>query len=104
MTVSESGQWLIVGSLIAVILIASILWIRYMPSYRAYRLKCAKLNSINVEYEELRRRRKDLVFHFYWSVDSGQQKDADKHETEVIAIDRKLESLRDAYTSIQRGG
>ena len=100
---NDAGQWTIFGVLSAVILLSVILWMRYLPRYRVYKRKVAKLDALNSQYEELRKRRKDLVFHFFWSVDSGNMKDADEHELEVIKIDKKLEEVKTSYIGVEQG-
>jgi hypothetical protein len=104
MAVSDTTQWAIFGILSVLIVLGIGLWIKYMPRYREYRKKIANLDALNEQYEELRKKRKDLVFHFYWSLDSGNQKDADLHESEVLDIDKNLTSIRDRYSIIEKGG
>lgn len=104
MTVSQSSQWTIFAVFAFIGLVSLVLWLIYLPSYRAYKIKSSKLQVINSEYEELRKRRKDLVFHFYWCVDSGNVKEADQHENDVLDIDKKLETLRGSYDTVERGG
>ena len=104
MAVSESSQWAIFGIFTILGLVGIVLWFKFLPTYRAYKVKSSKLQVINSEYEELRKRRKDLVFHFYWCVDSGNMKEADQHEVAVLDIDKKLETLRASYDTVERGG
>jgi biopolymer transport protein ExbB/TolQ len=103
MAISDAGQWTIFGVLSIVILVLTVLWVQFLPRYKQYKQKIAKLDSLNSQYEELRRRRKDLVFHFFWSVDSGNMKEADEHERDVLDIDKKLKSIRESYSGVERG-
>ena len=101
MTVSQGGQWAVLGVLAAISIIFIGLWVRYFPKYRRYRGKMERLNKVNAQYEELRKRRKDLVFHYFWAVDSGSLLEADDHENRIINIDSKLNSLRESFKQIQ---
>ena len=104
MAVSDTEQWAIFGTLSIFIVLGIVLWIKYLPRYKEYKKKITKLESLNNQYEELRKKRKDLVFHFYWSLDSGNHKEADLHECEVLDIDEKLESIRERYSIVEKGG
>jgi hypothetical protein len=101
MTVSQGDQWAVLGVLAAISVILIGLWLKYFPKYRRYRGKMEKLNKVNAQYEELRKRRKDLVFHYFWAVDSGSLREADDHEDRIINIDSKLNSLRESFKQIQ---
>lgn len=101
MEVSESSQWAIFGVFAILIILGIGAWITLLPKYRQYRRKMARLNVIDSQFEQLRKRRKDLVFHFYWAVDSGELRDADAHEQEVLQIDEKLKQLREEFRVAQ---
>ena len=104
MSLSDADQWALFGAVTFIILVSLALWVKYLPRYRQYKKKSAKLDKLNDQYEELRKRRKDLVFHYYWSVDSGNLKDADKHEVEVLEIDERIGKIRETYSEIESGG
>lgn len=104
MAINDSSKWALFGVFTLVGVISVFLWIKFLPVYRAYNSKWSRLQIINAEYEELRRKRKDLVFHFYWCVDSGNMTEADVHEKDVLDIDKKLDNLRSSYSCIERGG
>lgn len=97
MTVSESSQWAIFGVFAILMLVGVGAWIALLPKYRQYRRKMSRLNVIDSKFQQLCARRKDLVFHFYWSVDSGDVRDADSHEREVLQIDERIKQLREEF-------
>lgn len=98
---STGGQWGLFAALTVLLILAFVMWIKYLPRLKAYRLKNFKLNGINRRYTELCKSRKDVVYHFFWAVDRGDTKEADMHEERVVDIDRKLEDLRAQYKLVE---
>ena len=101
--VPDSTNWIVFGVLGALILIALILWVKFLPKIRQYKSKRNSLNMISSRYKQLCRERKDLVFHFYWAVDRGDHKEADVYEDQVLMIDSRLEKLKNEYDLVSRG-
>eukprot|EP01066_Platyproteum_vivax_P009574 Platyproteum_vivax@DN4224_c0_g1_i1.p1 len=79
-----------------IILIPPILWV-VCPYYSRYRHKCNVLDNINLEYENLRKTREDVVFHYYWAVDRNDLKEAAQHEKYVQDLDGKCKQLQKVY-------
>lgn len=100
MEVSDSTNWIIFGVLGGVIIIALALWVKFLPKIRKYRSKRNSLNMISSRYNQICRERKDLVFHFYWAVDRGDNKEADVYEEQVLQIDSRLEKLKAEYNLV----
>ena len=98
--ISESTNWIIFGVLCGVIVISLVLWLKFLPKIRKYRSKRNSLNMISSRYNQLCRERKDLVFHFYWAVDRGDNKEADVYEEQVLQIDSRLAKLKDEYNVV----
>jgi hypothetical protein len=103
-TVSDSTTWIVFGVLALFAVVAFGLWWKYLPRIKAYRAKLNALNSINSRYVRVCRERKDLVFHFYWAVDRGDDKEADLYENRVMDIDSKLALLREEYIAVENHG
>ena len=97
MAVDDDAQWAIFALFTILALVGVGLWLKYLPNYRRYRKRVAKLGEINAEYNELCKQRKDLVFHFYWCVDRGDLSEANQHEKRVNEIDVQLGILRESY-------
>ena len=101
--VADSTNWIVFGVLGAVILVALFLWVKFLPKIRKYKSKRNSLNMISSRYNQLCRERKDLVFHFYWAVDRGDNKEADVYEEQVLMIDSRLEKLKSEYDVVSKG-
>jgi hypothetical protein len=101
--VSDSTNWIVFGVLGALILISLFLWVKYLPKIRKYKSKRNSLNMLSSRYNQLCRERKDLVFHFYWAVDRGDNKEADVYEEQVLMIDSRLEKLKTEFDLVSRG-
>ncbi len=98
---STSGQWAVFGSLSVLLVLGFILWLKFLPRLRLYKQRKLRLGSINKRYVELCRARKDIVYHFFWAVDRGDNKEADIHEERVLDIDRKLGDLRGQFKLVE---
>jgi hypothetical protein len=97
---SAAASWAVFGVFAILIVVALGLWIRFLPKYRQYQKKEKALSLINQKYVELCRRRRDLVYHFFWSVDRGDSREADMHEGEILVIDKELSSLKSQYDDV----
>lgn len=67
---------------------------------RKWRFKKKRLDAINSDYEHLRAARHDLVDHFYWAVQRGDDAEADSHGRRVRSTDKKLDALRASYEAV----
>ena len=101
---SDSTEWIVFVFLSVMALVCTALWIKYLPKFRMYKRKASILSGINRKYTELCRRRRDLVYHFFWSVDGGEMRQADEHERDVLGIDEELKTLRQKYDDVERSG
>ncbi len=104
MTTSVTIQWVVLGVAAVIALLSGALWVKYLPKYRQYKRKQQCLDGLNLQYEELRKRRRDTVFNFFWSVDSDDLGTADRHERDVLEIDEKLTTIRNSYKEVEMGG
>lgn len=99
--VSDGTTWAVFGVLTGLIVIALVLWFRYLPKIRKYKAKRSALNAISARYNQLCQERKDLVFHFYWAVDRGDTREADAYEQQVLDIDARLGKMKAEFESVK---
>lgn len=76
----------------------------FWPKLQRYRARGANLDEVEKRYESLRRARKDVVYHYYWSTDRGDWKEADQHEKHCEELDNELDDLRETFHHIESGG
>lgn len=93
-------QLYIVIPVLLITILLLILWISFYPKIQKYKNKVNKLNSINYEYEKLRSVRLGVVYHYFWSIDNREWKQASIHEQKVLNIDDRLKALKDEYNNV----
>jgi len=59
------------------------------------------LDHVNSQYESLRETRADVVYHYHWAREKGEDKSARIHEEHVMEIDGKLLDLKDKYMAVE---
>ena len=74
-----------------------------LPKYTAYRLKSKKQDLIVEKYENLRKLRRELMYHIDWAHERGERNEAIKLEPEIDRIDKQLAELKAEYNQTEAG-
>ena len=74
-----------------------------IPQVRRYRRRNQMLDDIDEKYENLRKMRRDLIYHIDWARDRGENRRANELETEIDRIDQELEELRIRFNEVNEG-
>ena len=74
-----------------------------LPKYTAYRLRSKKQDLIVEKYENLRKLRRELMYHIDWAYERGERSEAVKLEPEIDRIDKQLAELKAEYDSSLSG-
>ena len=101
--VSDSTNWVVFSVLALIVVVSFGLWLKFRPRINQYLAKNRKMDEINRAYNSLCRSRADVVYHYYWAVDSGELREASRHEARVLEVDSQLESLRLKFKAVQDG-
>eukprot|EP00916_Digyalum_oweni_P025709 GHVL01042315.1.p1 GENE.GHVL01042315.1~~GHVL01042315.1.p1 ORF type:complete len:117 (+),score=23.86 GHVL01042315.1:19-369(+) len=96
--------WIAISAVILISIALIYFFISYiLPYYREYIYKCELLDSVNREYENIRKVREDVVFHYHWANERGDFKEAGNHEAYVLELDEKLKHLTSTYNQVALG-
>lgn len=63
-----------------------------------------ELKSMAESYERKRECRNELKFHFYWAIDSQENKKAISLGNEIIKMDKELKMLYEQYQFYKKNG
>lgn len=72
--------------------------------FSTYKRKRDKLKSLAEEYENKRKYRSDLAYHYYWQLDSGEHSAARRTSFEILQLDEELAEMYENYQELKRKG
>ena len=74
-----------------------------LPKFHAYRDKTRRQDLIVEKYENLRKLRRELMYHIDWAYERGERNEAVKLEPEIERIDKQLAELKSEYDQTEAG-
>lgn len=62
------------------------------------------MDELDARYEELRKMRRELVYHVDWARERGDRQEAIGLESEVERVDKELEEIKKLYEELEKQG
>ena len=75
-----------------------------LPRYRLWRTRKQRMDELDARYEELRKMRRELIYHVDWARERGDRQVALGLEPEVDRVDEELQAVKKLYEDLEKEG